>query len=76
MEDIEGYNVDCTEFMNTAARSSRGQETEVTLDNGSFEVRAEVGSGYMRESTNSYIPVAVIIRMMEHAGYVVTRREP
>jgi hypothetical protein len=75
MENIEDYIVDCTEFMNSAERRSRGQTTTVTYQHGTFEVQAENGSWYCRESTTVYIPVAVIIRMMEHAGYVITRRE-
>jgi hypothetical protein len=75
MENIEDYIVDCTEFINSAERRSRGQTTTVTYEHGRFEVWTESGTGYCRESTTVYIPGAVIIRMMEHAGYVITRRE-
>ncbi len=65
--------VETTRFMNSASRSAHGTSAEVYMEPECIEVHAEVGSGYTRESTNVSIPMEVVIRMMEHAGYTVSR---
>jgi len=67
------WNIETTRFMNSASNRNRCQTTEVSMERDHIEVNAEVGSGYCREQTSAYIPMEVIVRMMEHAGYVVTR---
>lgn len=67
------WNFETTRFMNCASNRNRAQTTEVSVERDHIEVRAEVGSGYCREETTAYVPMEVIIRMMEHAGYTVTR---
>lgn len=57
------------EFYNGAACGG----CEVVMDREHMQVDVEQGSGYMREHTTAYVPMEVIIRMMEHAGYTVTR---
>jgi hypothetical protein len=61
-----------SEFMNFAREGG----VEVCVDNETVQVDVEQGSGYLREHTTAYVPMEVIIRMMEHAGYTVTRRQP
>lgn len=75
MEIIGRFNVDCSEFMNTAERTDYAdQTTELTLAEGSLDVHVEgSGSAYSREETRTFIPIEVIIRMLEHAGYTVSR---
>ena len=77
MEDIMGWRVDTSnEFTNCA---SHGRcEVDVYEFNGrrTLDVRIEEGSGYESYTATSSIPFEVIVRMMEHAGYSVSRREP
>ena len=48
------------------------KEVSVELGLDMFAVDTEIGSGFMRESTSAHIPVRVIVRLLEDAGYVVT----
>lgn len=46
---------------------------DVWLDNDTFDVYLEAGSGYLHTSLREYIPVGYVIKMLEHAGYKVTK---
>lgn len=51
-------------------------QTEVWLDRENpdyLEVMAEQGSGYGRESITTNIPMNLLVELMEHAGYRVTK---
>lgn len=67
---INGWNVETTRFYNAATHGG----VEVCMESDHVQVDVTQGSGYMREQTSAYIPMEVIIRMMEHAGYTVTRQ--
>jgi hypothetical protein len=69
MPNNPNWQMEQTRFMNCATRTARCQATEVTMDTTDFEVC----STYAHESTTAYIPIDVVIQMMEHAGYTVSR---
>jgi len=64
-------------FMNrawVAAEPAWVGSVEVTVEPESVGVEVVQGSGYLREQTNASIPVEVLVRLLEHAGFSVTRR--
>lgn len=66
------WNLEQTEFCNCA----KLRDTEVWLDREKpdfLEVMAEQGSGYQRESITTNIPIEVLVKLLEHAGYKVTK---
>ncbi len=62
------------EFRNFANFTTPGQEVEIIVDREVVEVQVIRGRGYMREETTAYVPVEVMVRMLEHAGFDVVRR--
>ena len=69
--EIEGWRVDLNQFYTHAER----RQTVVEVDSDSLCVNAEEGSGYMREQITTYVPLPVLFRLLEAAGYSVSRRE-
>lgn len=67
------WTFDCSEFSNSAHRSRSGETVDIELDKDSLEVAVEVGSGYLGQSTRVYIPLDVLVRMLWHAGYDISR---
>ena len=72
--DERGWAVETSEFMNCASRQRRGSSVEVTLDKEDLEVRVDEGSGYLSQTTTAYVPLDILVRMLQHAGYKVERR--
>ena len=71
--DERGWELpDDWRYYNSATRTTRGQTTELSLDELGLEVSCEIGSGYMRESTKEVVPLDVLVALLERAGYVVT----
>lgn len=60
------------DWCNTAILSGQGASVEVQLDHDGISVDAEQGSGYMRERVTSFVPMSVLLRLLECAGYKVT----
>lgn len=59
-----------------ATHNARGGDAEVELDHErGLYVRLEEGSGYMAQSCSHRIPLAVLLRLMENAGYRVEKAE-
>jgi hypothetical protein len=70
--DERGWELEQSEFMNSARSGRRG--VDVCVDNDTVQVDVEQGSGYMREHTTAYIPLDIMIRLLEHAGYTVAKK--
>lgn len=66
-----GWTLEQDDFTNVM----RHRQTEVWLDKDcqSLEVLAAEGSGYYRAAINTFIPMDLLVKMMEHAGYTVTK---
>ena len=62
--------------MNYVTRETRGGSAEFDMDEEGMEIRIEQGSGYMRESCQTYLHMDILVAMMERAGYTVTRNPP
>lgn len=74
MSNHPDWKMDCSEFMNGATMSSPGRSVDVNVDPQGIEVRVEEGgSTYERQSTSTYIPMDVIVQMLEHMGFSVKR---
>ncbi len=43
------------------------------VDSGGMTVRLEAGTGHMRVDLDTHIPMAVLIGLLERAGYGVTQ---
>jgi hypothetical protein len=55
--------------------ASRGGHVRIGLcleEDGDLEVDLEAGSGYLREHITDRIPAAVLTKLLEGRGYVVT----
>lgn len=74
MNNVNDWSVDCGEHYNSAGYNGRGPSIEIDVDNETINVRVDEGSGYMAQQTTCNIPIEVMVRLIEHAGYVVTRR--
>lgn len=60
---------------NHAAQVFRGFETDVNMDATHVHVDVSVSTlAGQTHSTSTSIPIDVLISMLEHAGYSVTRR--
>ena len=62
-----------SEFRNCATHQPRGGMVEADLDGDTLQIDHEQGSGYCREKTTTYIPVEVLVKLLEHAGYTVEK---
>jgi hypothetical protein len=80
MASSNEWNIECR-YGNyaTYAGPMSGYHREVEVDGTYLRepepflgVRAEVGSGYMRESTDCNIPVFVLLTLLRNAGYIIT----
>ena len=56
------------EFENRASRNG----VELYVDGDSLDIYTSSGSGYLRHDERTYIPIEVIKKLLEHAGYKVT----
>ena len=70
--DERGYEVPY-ESENYVTRTHRGTEAELSMDPDGLEVRIEQGSGYMRESCQTFVHMDVLLGMLAKAGYTVTK---
>ncbi len=72
--DERGWVVDPGEYMNMASHTTSDSTVEVSIDSYN-DICVEVDEGHIfeRQQTNAYIPIDVMIRLLERAGYVVTR---
>ncbi len=74
--DERGWAVDISEWSNSADRQRPGQTVDIdfdVIDPASFYIRIDEGSGYSSQSCSTFIPIDIVVRMLEHAGYTVTR---
>ena len=71
--EIRGWSVDLGEFSNVAMRNSKHCSEEVWFDGDGFDLSYEHGSGYMKESFNTNIPLHVVLTMLAHAGYKIEK---
>lgn len=62
------------QFFNEASRSVNGQTTEVTVTEVDVDIVTTVGRGFLAETHSSYVPIEVLIKLLEHVGFSVTRR--
>jgi predicted metal-dependent hydrolase len=63
-----------SEFIN-AVHTAR-HNIEVIVDREHVEVVVDEGSGYLSQHTTAYVPIEIMVRLLEHAGYSVASREP
>lgn len=66
------WDYDQTGFYNGATRGGPIR-VGLCLDDGYLEVTLEAGSGYMREEIGTSVPTDVLVKILEHAGFMVTK---
>ena len=72
-EQDNGWKIEKGEFLNHASKRTPGKEVEIYIDKEDIEVRVEEGRGYLSQNCTAYVPVEIMIEMLRHAGYVITR---
>jgi hypothetical protein len=71
--DERGWGFSFGEFYNSASRQAPGQTIDVEVEPEGMGIRVDEGRGYCAQTTNAYVPMDVVIRLIERAGYTVTR---
>jgi hypothetical protein len=71
--DERGYEVPY-EGQNHVTRVDRGAEVTLDMNEDGLEVRIERRHGYIRESRSTFVHMDVLLRMLDQAGYAVTKR--
>lgn len=71
IEEIEGWQVTLSPWYSHADN----HQTTVSIDDAYpyLEVNAEQGSGYLQQNIRTHVPLPVLFRLLEQAGYRVER---
>ncbi len=67
------WTSDQSEHLNHYVRLERSGSTDLYMEADSLEVTIINGRGYCREETTSYIPMEVLLSMLQHQGFKVTK---
>ena len=75
----DGWVLNQNDFQNDADRPNTGlrrryDNVETSLDDGGLSVTIEGGYSYESYTAGVTIPMDILISMLNHAGYDVTRR--
>ena len=67
------WKMEQTESVNAATYQRRGQTVELVYNCGEIDVDIRQGSGYLEQNCSSSIPLDVVIKMLVHRGYTVSK---